>query len=40
MDLRKRHQRWEGWSEAQRTTFSTICGEAMDYFGYPIGWAL
>ncbi|MDE0839941.1 MAG: sulfotransferase, partial [Kiritimatiellae bacterium] len=37
-DLKQRHQRWEGWSEAQRTTFSTICGEAMDYFGYPMPW--
>jgi hypothetical protein len=37
-DLRLRQERWRHWSEAQRTEFLTICGTAMDYFGYPIPW--
>jgi hypothetical protein len=38
-DLKQRHQRWEGWSDSQRATFEEICGEAMDYFGYPMPWS-
>ena len=37
-DLATRKERWRFWTDEQRTTFAEQCGEAMDYFGYPIPW--
>jgi hypothetical protein len=33
-----RTRRWQFWSETERVTFESICGEAMRGFGYPIPW--
>jgi hypothetical protein len=33
-----RTERWKFWSDAQRTTFEEICGQAMAGFGYAIPW--
>lgn len=37
-DLRQRQDRWRLWSAEQRAGFQAVCGEAMEYFGYPIPW--
>ena len=33
-----RNRRWQFWSDSDRATFESICGEAMLGFGYPIPW--
>ena len=35
-DLSGRRQRWNHWSKEQKTTFTKICGPAMEYFDYEI----
>lgn len=38
-DLRRRQERWKFWSDEQREAFSSMCGPAMRYFGYPMPWS-
>ncbi|GAA4467437.1 sulfotransferase [Novipirellula rosea] len=37
-DPAQRTRRWKLWSDDQRETFATICGEAMENHGYEIPW--
>lgn len=37
-DLAQRQERWRLWSEEQRRTFSTLCSDAMRFFGYRVPW--
>ena len=37
-DPAQRVDRWKLWTDDQRSTFATVCGEAMAAYGYEIPW--
>ena len=36
--LSDRVERWRDWTDQQREKFEDLCGDSMEFFGFPIPW--